>query len=392
MFPKENKLQTSTFDVTNKILKTLDENVNVTNWFLRFEIFCRLNKIPQELWTQYVLLSLSDDIYTRVISSDISEDTNYNELKQFLLERYDDERTLYLIQNNFASLKQGLNENLRSFADRVLDVGSKAYVGCPDKLLNLTLTNQFVKGIINSEIKNYLLSTNMENFDQTLQAGRRIELSILQRNNLLEDTENNNFTNKYEDFDKKLDNLESMVESLAEKISITEDNLKKQLITSKKCQKKEHFEKDYDLNQKKGSKNYKCGFSCTFNLENNLIYLNVTINKNKMLGLVDTGSEKTFISLDIVKKLNKNIISEECYAVMANGYSVKIYGKIYLNLETCYGNTNMNVYVMEMKSEVLILGIDFLKALNIQLDLSNMSVIPKNNIKSSKKKKIKRRN
>ena len=361
-----------TIGAVAKTIHMYDGGSSAKSWFERFEMFCALNKIVGDSWTTQVLLLLSETIYDRVASAGFSTTSSYSELKEFILDRYDDKKTSYLLQDDFTNLRQDAGEDLRCFSDRVNAVGRKAFIGCSESILETMLTNQFVKGITNDEVKNFLLATPMDDFGKTVAAGRRIELSIAQRECSRSGAIvplNHASVSMHDNLERKVDALTAMLKEL------TAD--KKNGTTNKKiigkcytCGRNGHYSRNCYKNKKSGV--YLCGFSCAH--RDNLLYLDVRIAGLKMQGLVDTGSERTFISPSLLAGVGATLESKPFSAVMADGSRAEILGKTSLDIESSYGQVRLDVCVMKMHENSLILGVDFLKSFKLVLDFETMSL------------------
>lgn len=78
----------------------------------------------------------------------LSEKSSYEKLKQFLIDKYDNKKSSFLLQAEFNRSKQQIGETVQNYADRLEVLGKKAYIGADNDLMNKTLCNQFVNGVI----------------------------------------------------------------------------------------------------------------------------------------------------------------------------------------------------------------------------------------------------
>ena len=175
---EEDSWRVPTIGAVSRILEKYDGSQHVENWFQKFDLYCRMNHINDEAKSNILLLSISDAVYDRIVSSGLSVDSEYHKLRCFVTDRYGGAETSFALQSEFMTLRQQVDEDVRGFGDRIWSTGVKAFRGSPKDLLNRTLVNQFVHGLEADEIRNMLLASTMDDFDKALDAAKRLELTI----------------------------------------------------------------------------------------------------------------------------------------------------------------------------------------------------------------------
>jgi len=110
-----------------------------------------------------------------------------------------------------------------------------------------------------------------------------------------------------------------------------------------------------------------------YNITDNRPMINLKINNVVTACLLDTGAKISVIKYELLKRIGKfTIINSDINVKCANNSSLKIMGKVYLNVKLNEKMENIDFYVAKEISPPVICGINLLNKFNIKLTINEI--------------------
>lgn len=221
--------------------------------------------------------------------------------------------------------------------------------------------NQFINGVRNKDTKRDLLVKSTNSFVEAVNMAEKLQFALKKIDEKIEETQEDNIetlalTNKNKDIRKILKRLENIESKL---------NLRRNYQSNYKC--------------------YKCGRighfkrNCNSNFNTKkylvLLFMRIKIFNLEISSIIDSGSQVSLLSSNIIKNLN--LVDIRCtnqIIYTAESEKLNLIGKVLLPMELKKKIQNIKFFISSNLTHKCILGLDFMYKFRFKLRVNTKNV------------------
>ncbi|KII60935.1 hypothetical protein RF11_13908 [Thelohanellus kitauei] len=142
----------SSQDIDYVSIPLLTEDVkDVRRWLQRFELVMESRSIKPAFWVREIYIRSTDSVLNSLELEGFSSKSEFSEVKEWLISRFEHVDSILTHQLRFRDLKQTSTETADDYAERVLSMGRKAFPSINE--LEPILVNQFTVGLYSDRLR-----------------------------------------------------------------------------------------------------------------------------------------------------------------------------------------------------------------------------------------------
>ncbi|CAG2245689.1 unnamed protein product [Mytilus edulis] len=334
-------------------------------YFLQFSTIADRYK-----WTDeqrlFKLIELLRDRALKYYSNRVkSLQANYKLFCQKFNEKFGKKELPHILRRLLQDLRQENEENLRDFAERAQELAVDGYPDTPEKFAETLATDAFLRGCLDKRAALVAMDKNPESLDQAVQfvrsaaanqkvimGGKKSEVKRV----TFSDTE-----------DVQEQEEEKLLYGLLRKMMIKEGSEHGGQI----CTDVNNLEiKDIDNTAKIQEL-----FLYKHNSDSKTLYINLTLNGQKVLAVVDSAAQVSVISTSLLKQLGPRVKMKQHIILKGAGKGSEMEARYTDDLDVTVGKLKVKWrFVAAEITDKVILGIDFLEHFKAIIDLGNYTV------------------
>ncbi|KAG0420637.1 hypothetical protein EQH57_0071 [Dictyocoela roeselum] len=350
------------------LLRTVDDQdlINWKNCFLEVARICKWSDaVQQEVLTQIIDINLQYQIG----STCSADETLYKVLKL----KYN-QSTANIYQKRLLNIKQSSFHTTRAYLKEIKDNCQKLAI-CLDwdnKTTEIKTQEIFNCGL-HERVRFEIYKSNQRDFNCILTTLLNMESFIIENESQRERNFNGNKGNDFIKSENKDQNFSRVFKSKHhEKVHGKYCTLHKTSShNNDECRKQQGGKNEH--NKRSASKNYLMSEPCP---PAKIVKIPIDINGNEISGIIDTGSDKNFITAKIANEndLNPRKMEKEENVQIADGRYITIKREIDLNFSLLNDSQTMyqsKFHVIEEQTDDAIIGMQFLKENDAIIDFKN---------------------
>ena len=124
----------------------------IENWIYQMEIYCEMNRLPQEMWGRVIASQIHGDHFVEIRPFTILA---YADFKRALIKKFTRPDVTFAKSNEFDRLRQGATEAIEVFMDRVKLIGREAYPEMAELEFENICVKRFCTGLANTLVASF---------------------------------------------------------------------------------------------------------------------------------------------------------------------------------------------------------------------------------------------